>query len=468
MSIMTEFYKSYQKSPNWVQNTVGSVYNLIPSKYKYGVKFVNQLNYLKNTQYLSKEEMLQLQNKKFLELVRYSYNYVPYYKGLFDEHGISLNSIKTIDDIKIIPFLTKEIVRDNFESMISTKVNKNRLKYVTTGGTSGKPFGFYIDYDNDLIEWAFVTDLWSRIGFGNHDTRLVMRGKTFSNLKKGIPWQYDSIKKELSISIFDMTEENMYLYVTLINKYKPEFIHGYISAVQILCKFIEKSKSHINYQIKGVLGVSENIHKHQVEYIEKILNARVFSFYGHSERLILAGECEYSTNYHVTPQYGITEIVDKHGNIIEDNSLGELIGTGFNNLCMPFIRYKTGDMARWSKETTCKCGRSYKRLETVEGRWKQEMLMKKDESLVSITALNMHSNVFDNVKQFQLYQSEKGKVIVKVVCDMNFKSSDKESIINELIKKTGDGIDYSIEKVKEIKAKTNGKYIFVEQKLNID
>ncbi len=95
------------------------------------------------------------------------------------------------------------------------------------------------------------------------------------------------------------------------------------------------------------------------EYVEKIFNTKVFSFYGHSERLVIAGECEYSTEYHVEPLYGYCEIIDEQG---AASQFGEIVATGFLNNDMPLIRYKTGDMASWSQTPTCKCGRCYKDL----------------------------------------------------------------------------------------------------------
>ncbi len=467
MSLMTGLYKLYGKSPLFLKNSVGFFYNTIPDKYRYGLKFASIIKYLKETEYMGREELEELQNRKFIEIIQEAYSNVPYYNKLFNEHGLDINSFKDLRDIKKIPFLTKDIIRDNFEDMVSKKVDKSKLKYITTGGTSGKPFGLYIDYDNDLVEWAYMTNLWSRIGYDSGSTRLVLRGKAFENMKKGIPWQYDSIKRELSISIFDMTEANMRLYVELINKFKPEYFHCYMSAIYLLCTYMENNSLSIGYDIKGVIAVSENVYPHQIEYVEKILKTRVFSFYGHSERIILAGECECSREYHATPQYGYTEIIDNSGNSIKDNSLGELVGTGFNNTGMPFIRYKTGDLARWSVKQECKCNRNHPLIQRIEGRWKQEMLVKADNSLISMTALNIHSDVFNSVEQFQLYQDRPGLVILKLLPGKSFNHSCGEIIKSELKNKTGDGIEYIIAPVQSIENKSNGKFIFVDQRLEI-
>lgn len=463
--MITKLYKMYLKSPLWVKDFVGVWYSFIPSKYKFGNKFVNKINEIEKIEYLSREEIKQLTDTKFVELCKYCYKYVPYYTKLFDDNGIDVNKFTGVDDAIKIPFTTKQIVKDNFNDFISLNVDRKKLKYITTGGTSGIPFGFYIDYDNDLIEWAYVTNIWKRVGYSNKSKRLVMRGKIFENMNKNIPWQYDSIKRELSISIFSMNDDNLKEYIRVINKYKPEYIHGYPSAIEILCKYINKNNIKLNVDIKAVLAVSENILDHQREFIERVLKTKVFSFYGHSERLIIAGECEYSPEYHVNPLYGYAEIVDNNGNIIKDNKPGELVGTGFNNMGMPLLRYKTGDIARWSSKEKCKCGRNFDRIEKIEGRWKQEMLIKSDGSKVSFTALNMHSDIFDKVKKFQLYQDKPGKVIIKIVKDKDFNKNDEIKIINAFKDKTLNGIEYSIMYVGDISTKSNGKYMFIDQQI---
>lgn len=465
--MIVKLYKLYLNSPLWLKRFVSIWYNLIPSKYKYGVKFNDKLLELNQQEYITKEEVKKMQDEKFLKLVKYCYEYVPYYKKTFDELNIDIDRFTGIEDINKIPFLTKDIVRDNFEDFISKSVNKEDLKYITTGGTSGRPFGFYVDYDSDLIEWAYVTNLWGRVGYNNESTRLVMRGKTFENMKRGIPWQYDPIKKEISISIFDMNESNLKLYIDVINKYKPHFIHGYPSAIEILCKYIRDNEIQLTFNFRAILTVSENLYDHQRELMEKVFKTRVFSFYGHSERLIMAGECEVSKEYHINPSYGYAEIIDKNGEQIKDNRAGELVGTGFNNFGMPFIRYKTGDIARWSQDNKCNCGRSFDKIEKIEGRWNQEILVKKDGTRVSITSLNMHSDILDNVKKFQLYQEKYGEVIIKIIKGDNFKDIDKDRIINGFKEKTKSGILYKIEFVNEIENKKNGKFIFVDQRLDL-
>jgi len=468
MSIINSFKKYYSKIPLEVINTFEPLYKFVPISFLYGKTYRNQIRSLKSLENISLEETNNVINIEFLKLVNYAYKNVPYYHTLFDQQNILISSIKSIQDIVKIPFLTKEILIEKREELISTNIDRKKLQYITTSGSTGNPVAFYVDSNSTMKEWAYTVYIWSRVGYTLNSSRLLLRGKTFWAQKHdGKNWQYDKLRKELSCNIFDLSDLNMEEYCLAIEKYKPDFVHGYMSAITIFCKYIEKRGNKLNHHFKAVLAVSENVLKSQRMYVERILETRVFSFYGHSERLVIAGECEFSNEYHIEPTYGYAEIIDSNGIVIKDGRIGELVTTGFCNKGMPMIRYKTGDMASWSSETKCQCGRNHVRLIDVYGRWKQDYLVNQDNSLVSLTAINMHSDVFDKIIKYQFFQEKAGDVIMKIVVNSNFNNSDKKEIIYQLNEKTQNKIRYHIEIVDSIPVNKNGKYSIVDQHIHI-
>ena len=184
--------------------------------------------------------------------------------------------------------------------------------------------------------------------------------------------------------------------------------------------------------------------------------------------MILGSNCEYSNTFHFEPLYGFVELVDNNGNkISKEGQVGELVGTGFNNKAMPLIRYKTGDLAVYTNQK-CKCGREYFTVREIKGRWLQEMLVTKNNSLISITALNLHSNVFDRVQKFQFEQNKPGIANLNIIPKHNYKADDGNAIINELNLKLDNQIDIYLKKVKEIPSTPAGKSLFLNQKIVID
>ena len=119
--------------------------------------------------------------------------------------------------------------------------------------------------------------------------------------------------------------------------------------------------------------------------IEKAFRARVFTTYGHGEKCICAAQCEHTKNYHVWPTYGYFELLDEDGNEVKGvGQVGEIVGTGFINTTVPFIRYRTGDRATYVSDHCEECGREHVTIRDINGRGRQVGLIAADGSAMSI------------------------------------------------------------------------------------
>lgn len=456
----------YLKSPKSVQNLAGMILQRIPRRMLFGRKFRDVQKVIDETEFLPREDLDEMQFLRLKEILSYSYNNVPYYSKLFRRHGIRLSNIKWLSDIENIPFLSKDIVRENFRELQSVSFKRWNRDYCTTGGTSGQPLRFYIDKQRSAIEWAFVTSIWRRAGYSLQDKRLVLRGEMVGSSTKRL-WHFDPVLNQLSLSVFHMSDDVLTSYIELIQSHRPAFIHGYPSAIITLAQFIRRNHIRLGFKLKGIIGISENIIEAQRKYVESVFDARLFSHYGQSEKLILAGECEKSTCYHIEPLYGYAEILDANGKAVTKNGqVGELVGTGFINRAMPFIRYRTGDLAEYC-DSKCVCGRNYTLLRKIRGRWLQEMLVTKRHSLISVTALNVHSDIFDHVRSFQFEQEEPGEVSLKIVPAINYTTDDTKKILRELDEKLDNQVRMRIVFVDDIEPTLAGKHIFLKQHLDI-
>lgn len=371
MSLFNTVHSHYSELPEWMIRAMGAVYYTLPRSKRYSRNYSVTEKELCKTEYMSQDEIENRINERFLHTVRNAFEHVPYYRKRWREEGIDIQAIKDIRDIVLLPTIDKEELRNHCNELISEKVDVSNLMYVTTSGSTGNPVGFYQPKGMLMTEWAYVMHIWRRVGCTPESSRLVLRGKPIHPNHIDPNWFYDPLRRELSIDIFNMTDENMERYCQAIERYKPEFVHGYMSAIQMLSKYIEK-RGGLEHRFKAVLATSENVLPEQKEYVEKVCGARVFSFYGHSERLVIAGSCEKSDAYHVEPMYGYAELLDKDG---QTALCGELVATGFLNEAMPLIRYRTGDLAEWEEGKVCSCGRFHARLKGVYGRWHQDMLV---------------------------------------------------------------------------------------------
>jgi len=456
-----------KKFPYPIKQGLKYIYGAIPPKIRLGKVFWETYNFLQESQWWSKEKIEEYQFQQSKKIILHAYNNVPGYKDLFDKYSLNPDLILSMSDIKKFPFITKEDLRDSLEKFVAKNYPPNQLEYLTTGGSTAIPFGFYhLKQFNWPIEWAFFRILWERVDYHERDKCISFAGAFIANREKNKYWEYNPVNRWLSFSVYHLIEPYISKYIKKIKEFRPDFIHGYPSAITILANYILENKIKDFPSIKAILCGSENLYDWQRELFEKVFKCRVFNWYGHAEKVVLAGECEYSYLYHVFPEYGLTEIVDKDGKeITREGEVGEIVGTSFYNLAVPFIRYKTRDLAVVTNNK-CQCGRNYRLLKRVEGRL-QEMIVTRDNRYISMTAINMHSNVFDNVRQFQFYQEKKGEVVFQIVKKDTYTAQDTENIKRALLKKFGGETELIIRFVNNIPLAPSGKYRFLVQKLKL-
>lgn len=456
---MLQILKSiYASSPEFLKSAWGKV----PPRLRFGHSYGSTMKLVKRTEFWTAEEHRAWQFKALIKLLQYARANVPYYRRFFRLHRIRPEEFRSLDDLNRIPLLTKDNLRDNLDQMLSRR-SRPWARYIThTGGTTGRPVGFFLDNDSYGREHAFMFSQWKRVGYAPGECKATFRGVDL----KDILWKFNPVYNELHLSPFHNSPEYLEQCIELMHKYDCRYIHGYPSAITVLARYVSETGAKLP-RIKAVLAASENIYPGQREFIESSLNTRFFSWYGLSERVILAGECEESSLYHAFPQYGILELIDENEVPIKEPGVrGEIVGTGFVSRCVPLIRYKTGDSAVYA-DKPCTCGRQYPLLEELEGRWHQEMMVGKSGSLISITALNMHSPVFAGTARIQFVQRHRGLAELHVVPLSGFSETDRKAILKGMHDKVGDELRIELREVDEIELTPLGKGRLLVQHLEI-
>jgi phenylacetate-CoA ligase len=199
--------------------------------------------------------------------------------------------------------------------------------------------------------------------------------------------------------------------------------------------------------------------------MEKAFGVRIFSSYGHSEKLVLAAQCEHSTDYHVWPTYGYFELLDSNGEPVQKaGEEGEIVGTGFINTVIPFIRYRTGDQATYVGERCPACGREHIVLRDIKGRWPQGGLFAVDGSAVSMTTLNVHDDTFRQVREYQFRQSVPGRATLCVVPTRPLEETEKQRIVTNMNGRLQGQVVLDLEVCTELVKTPRGKQPRVIQK----
>jgi phenylacetate-CoA ligase len=456
----------YDKSPDAIRHSVGEVVGRIPARWRYGAAFANTWDLLHSWQAWSQKKRDEYHLRSLRELLIYAGQHVPYYRRLFKQLDFRPEGVCSVDDLSRLPLLTRPMVRELGKDLLAEVLSEKSYKYSTTAGTSGKPLGFYVTYDASAAEWAFMLTNWQQAGFRLGDKRVVLRGRLIGGRQVGRLWEYDPVSQALYFSSFDLSKANLGRFVRLMKEYRPEFLHAYPSSATILGQYLEESGERLP-GLRGLLLGSENLYPAQKTYLEKVFGLPTFSWYGQSEKCILAGGCTHSDGYHVFPAYGVTELVDFEGQPIRSpGRRGVLVGTGFINRATVLIRYQTDDEAEWTAGT-CGCGGQEPRLINVRGHRTQEMLVGRSGALIGMAAINLHSGIYTRIRQFQFFQETPGQAILRIIPVNDYTKQDEDTVLAEFEGRLQGEVTLKIEYLAELPLTASGKFKFIDQRIDI-
>lgn len=395
-------------------------------------------------------------------ITAFAYKNVVGYRRLFDKQGVKPQDIDDLKDLHEFPFTSKETFRDDLENF-SFKTQDSH--YVTTGGSTGIPMGMYRNNIEFARELASKAHQYHRVGWKEGQRQIVFRGLQIDS-PDGTEFAREF--NELRCSTYDFGSDRMETYCQKAFDYGPEWIRCYPSSGYVFAKYL--NDTGMNFPtIKGMLCSSEQLYDFQKQLFIDVFGEKIkiFAHYGHYEMAALAGFCEYTDNYHVLPQYGYVELLNKNdGPVTTPGEVGEIVATSFIMKTTPFIRYRTQDLAVYKAAACEKCGRPYQIWERIEGRL-QELIVTRSGRLISTSMLNMHDKSYDHLKQFQFHQRDRGKVTFKFIPKPGFDVDVENEVYNKMKGKLGDDIELKMERVDEIRLTKRGKHCLLVQELEM-
>lgn len=414
------------------------VSSYIPNSLRYGKEYRKMLNFLLKSDNFSKEEREKWQLEKLNEILIYSNENIPYYRRIFKEINLIL-PLKKLNEIEKIPYLTKNIIRENFEDLKSLKKVKGFI--TNTGGSTGTPLKLFKSASNTTKEQAFLDFYMQKIGLNSFKTRkAVMRGPIPSNGKI-----FEKNGNELILSSYLLNEETIKEYINILEKFNPKIFHVYPSSIYTLVKLIEKNKLKINIpNLKVIFSSSETFNIKQKELIEKIFKCKIFDLYGNTENSVHAVNLYPEKGYKFNEFYSYVEIKDS-----------EIISTSFNDLGMPLIRYKTGDEIEYIDESNF----------IIKGRTQDYIFGRNKEKYPVVgIVFGQHFSAFKDMGNFQIIQNKLGKIDF-IIEGKNLSLEKENEIKLALEKASNNNLDVTIKYIEKITRTNRGKYKFLIQNI---
>lgn len=376
---------------------------------------------------LSSIEIEALQNKRIKEFVKYCYDYVPYYKKLFDENNIDPSEIQCVNDLQKIPVLTKDIARENGEMLISKKYKDYNLKKINTSGSTGKPFTLY-DLEKNRNE-VLLSNLWSfyrRCGWkpgeriatiwgaskNNNDTTIAKRIKNFL---MGVTY----------LNAWEANDENFMEWFFKLEQQSVKVLVCYASVGARFAKWMLDNNKRLT-SIKGVYTTSEILLEKQQEEIEEAFKCKVYNLYGCGEVLAIACSCQ-NGKIHINSTKNIVELIGTNS-----NNSGNVVLTGFQNKIMPFLRYVNGDFISMNMNGDCECGRQSGSLGITIARSSDLFKFKNGKVYASLYfILRLYKQGFEGIELFQFHQKDYETINLKILKNSKF-NEETFKLLNDL------------------------------------
>ena len=410
---------------------------------RYNAYFRRKLRAAQQEEHLKPAELAHLRNERFLKLVTKAYQKSLFYRNLYDQAGVNIRQVQTMEDLDKLPIITKADLRDNVNDMFIGQ-RFNRVKAYTSG-TSGAPLQVYRDYRSMVEEWAYQ---WrQRIRFGHRPgiKTVVLRG----DLHRDQHERYDPFTQSLYLSSYHLREEQAPWYFNKIRAFAPQAIYAYPSSAESLANLFQSLGKSV--AIPLIFTSSETLYDHQRTKIEQTFSGQVVDWYGNAERNV-ALEQSADGWYDELPLYSINEYHDRY-----------TVGTSLINFSLPLIRYRVDDVIRLDKTNRIKPA-GYRRVKAIQGR-NDDVLLLPDGSRIS-----MIWGAFDRVPYLcraQIIQEERETFHLNLVVRPEFDAQHEAFLRQKLAEFVGPQAHYTLSYVAEdqiIKAQS-GKYKLIVNRL---
>jgi len=384
--------------------------DLIAYKIKFGGGFEKELRRIIELSQKSKSEILELKSEAFVNQYRNAFKNTVFYKNLYRSNGLTINTIKDLSDISKVPIIEKKEIRKYAKAMLA----KSRLCVFKaySSGTTGTPLQVYRDFSSTIKEYAYGHYFQQMHGYQLGDPVVSLRG----TLDRNTFSYYDKTNNVLYLSSFHLNGNRIEEYYKLISDFKPKVIKAYPSSMHILAT--ELYKKDLKLDIPIAFTSSEVLHDFQKEIVERVLNTKIFDWYGNAEQTVAFGQFEDNL-YREFPMYSHTEVKDNH-----------LITTGFINSAFPLIRYKVDDVIQLSPTSNGTCV-----VQKIEGRDDDYILLKNGQRIGRLDL------AFKKAKQLlaaQIIQDSVGEIKVNLIPDKKFGRSELSGIKANLRDLLGD------------------------------
>lgn len=386
----------------------------------------------KDSQFWTPDSWKRYQDQKFVSIVKHAYENVPFYRKLYDCHGVNVESIQGIADIDKLPLVDKSALSMGIGDLsFEGDMPKESSLLIRTSGSTGARMSFTCDTEQLDRRWAVWMRLfdWSGWQWGNKEMRFWY--KYASTVKNPKVEAFDAFLSNRQFYEFDLLDDKeLAFFCDQIQEQQPFVITGYWEAIEAIAKYAYRN--NISLKTHAILPSTQVVPPRARQLVTKVMNCMILDKYASAEFSGMGHQCEQEQLYHIQSENVYLEVL-RNGQVLEEG-IGEAIVTDFSNKSTPLIRYRVGDVIEATR-SNCLCSKTLPVFKRPLGRLKNTVVLGEkiltEVDLADFEFALWQQGICDRIK---FVQSGERDVVVLAA-----KVSDEKALERELEVLTGVG-----------------------------
>jgi phenylacetate-CoA ligase len=382
---------------------------------------------------------------------------VPFYRQRLAAAGLRPDDIRTHDDYRRLPVLTKADIRTHGAALRSTAYEGAVLQRKETSGSTGVPLVIFVDEASHQHKraCALLADEWSGWRFGERVAKLWGDRGSLRTGWRG--WLRNTLLERVTyLDTLKVTGSAMGDFAAKLRRTPHSLIFGHAHSLYLFAEFARGEG--IALRPRGIISTAMVLHCWQRRTIEEVFGCPVTNRYGCEEVSLIACECEYHDGLHVNADGVYVELL-RDGRPVGPSEPGSVVVTDLTNRAMPLLRYQVGDVASWS-ERPCPCGRGLPLLSRVEGREADYVVTPTGELISGISLTDHFATQIPGVAQMQIVQEDVCRFVFRIVRGPEFGPISLRRLRELVAHRFGLGVAFTCEYPDRILQEPSGKYRF--------
>ncbi len=433
-------------------NIVSEKFILPLSDLLLGFSINKDLKFLMKSQWWSKKQIDDYQNKKLRELIHHAYTNVPYYKEMFDKIGLKPEDIKTKEDLHKIPITTKSDLKKHKDKHVAVNISPKNLMFRSSSGSTGEPFQFYTTKKAESFSKATTIRGWYWMGYklGDKYVKLSMNPRS-SKIKK----LQDKINNCLYLSVNQLSPKEIVKIGKAISNFNPKFIRGYPVPLYSLAKAIKDVGGYSKSSLRGINTTGSSLRENVRDEIESVFQSKIYDAYS-CEGGSCFHQCSASKFYHPAEEYAISEFIEDDFSKSNNEYPLRHITTDLHNFASPFIRYDTQDYIILEDKDRCECGRSFINVKKILGR-DGDILITPSGKYLIVENFVAYFEWIVGIDQIQVIQEKINKITINIIINNDFTKTIFNTVQDYWKTYIGNDVEVNLKIVDDIRLTPTGK-----------